>query len=71
VNIQWTFSEHSVNIQWTFSEYSVNIQWTFSAHSINIRWPFDNVTIRPPANRRNKTHLCLCLIPKTWDRHRQ
>jgi hypothetical protein len=35
VNIQWTFSEHSVNIQWTFREHSVNIQWTFSKHSVS------------------------------------
>jgi hypothetical protein len=50
VDIQWTFSEHSVkntqwrtlvvNIQWTLSEHSVNIQWTFSEHSVNIQWTF-------------------------------
>jgi hypothetical protein len=37
VNIQWTFSEHSVNIQWTYSERLVNIQWTFSEHSVPVR----------------------------------
>ena len=37
VNIQWTFSAHSVHIQWTFSEHSVSIPCTFSAHSVNIQ----------------------------------
>jgi hypothetical protein len=32
VNIQGTFSEHSVNIQGTFSEHAVNIQGTFREH---------------------------------------
>jgi hypothetical protein len=27
----------SVNIQWTFSEHSMNIRWTSSEHSVNIR----------------------------------
>jgi hypothetical protein len=45
VNIQWTFSEHSVNIQWTFSEHSVNIQWTFSEHSVNIQWTFSEHSV--------------------------
>jgi hypothetical protein len=43
VNIQWTFSEHSVNIHHSgniFREHSVNIQWTFSEHSVNIQWTF-------------------------------
>jgi hypothetical protein len=40
VNIQWTFSEHSVNIQCIFREHSVKIQCTFCEHSVEIQWTF-------------------------------
>ena len=35
MNIQWTFSAHSVRIPWSFSEHSVSIQWTFITHSVS------------------------------------